>query len=167
MRRCNSAARCWKWVRVTALSCWSWRPASTGSWRWTTRRACWNRPGTSCQCRPDNIEFISAIPRSELQKLQADCVVINMVLHHTPEPARILSDVADCLAPGGVVLVTDLCSHDQGWARENCGDLWLGFDPQDSGLGRRCRPGGYRQCLSGATQRISNTGAPLRPPQSK
>ena len=32
--------------------------------------------------------------------------------------------------PGGVVLVTDLCHHDQGWARENCGDLWLGFDPQ-------------------------------------
>ena len=35
------------------------------------------------------------------------------------------------LAPGGVVLVTDLCQHDQAWARENCGDLWLGFDPQD------------------------------------
>ena len=32
-----------------------------------------------------------------------------------------------------MVLITDLCSHDQGWARENCGDLWLGFDPQDLG----------------------------------
>jgi ArsR family transcriptional regulator len=32
-----------------------------------------------------------------------------------------------------VVLVTDLCRHDQGWARENCGDLWLGFDPQELG----------------------------------
>ena len=38
-----------------------------------------------------------------------------------------------CLAPGGVALVTDLCRHDQGWARENCGDLWLGFDPQELG----------------------------------
>jgi hypothetical protein len=27
--------------------------------------------------------------------------------------------------------VTDLCSHDQAWARENCGDLWLGFEPED------------------------------------
>jgi ArsR family transcriptional regulator len=27
--------------------------------------------------------------------------------------------------------VTDLCSHDQGWARDNCGDLWLGFEPAD------------------------------------
>jgi SAM-dependent methyltransferase len=58
-------------------------------------------------------------------------VVINMVLHHTPAPGEVLRDVAGCLAPGGVVLVTDLCRHDQGWARENCGDLWLGFDPHE------------------------------------
>jgi ubiquinone/menaquinone biosynthesis C-methylase UbiE/DNA-binding transcriptional ArsR family regulator len=80
----------------------------------------------------DNIEFILGDTQSDqLQGLQADCAVINMVLHHTPDPGQILRDVAACLAPGGVVLVTDLCSHDQGWARENCGDLWLGFDPQD------------------------------------
>lgn len=79
-----------------------------------------------------NIEFVhgdTGHPR--LKDLAADCVVINMVLHHTPDPARILQDAANCLAPGGVVLVTDLCRHDQGWARENCGDLWLGFDPAD------------------------------------
>jgi len=49
--------------------------------------------------------------------------------HHTPIPAQILCDVARCLAPGGVVVVTELCQHDQGWARDNCGDLWLGFEP--------------------------------------
>ena len=54
-----------------------------------------------------------------------------MVLHHTPDPGQVLRDVAGCLTPGGVVLVTDLCRHDQAWARENCGDLWLGFDPGD------------------------------------
>ena len=80
----------------------------------------------------DNIEFILGDTRNNaLKSLQADCVVINMVLHHTPSPGEVLRDVAACLAPGGVILVTDLCSHDQGWARENCGDLWLGFDPQD------------------------------------
>lgn len=80
----------------------------------------------------ENIEFIHGdTGTAQLRGLQADCVVINMVLHHTPSPGQILRDVAACLAPGGVVLVTDLCSHDQGWARENCGDLWLGFDPQD------------------------------------
>ncbi len=78
----------------------------------------------------DNVDFLhgdTAHPR--LARLGADCVVVNMVLHHTPEPEKVLADIAGCLAPEGVVLVTDLCAHDQGWARENCGDLWLGFDP--------------------------------------
>jgi ArsR family transcriptional regulator len=79
-----------------------------------------------------NIEFIHGDTRHpRLAALQADCVVINMVLHHTPSPQQILRDVAGCLAPGGVVLVTDLCRHDQAWARENCGDLWLGFAPEE------------------------------------
>jgi len=78
----------------------------------------------------DNIEFIHGdTTHPALAALRADCVVINMVLHHTPRPEAILRDVAASLAPGGVVLVTDLCRHDQGWARENCGDLWLGFEP--------------------------------------
>ena len=80
----------------------------------------------------DNIEFIHGdTGNARLGEIKADCVVINMVLHHTPDPAAILRDAAGCLAPGGAVLVTDLCRHDQGWARENCGDLWLGFDPAD------------------------------------
>ena len=79
-----------------------------------------------------NIEFVHGDTKnSALDNLQADCVVINMVLHHTPEPGHILEDVAGHLAPDGVVLVTDLCRHDQGWAREICGDLWLGFDPAE------------------------------------
>ncbi|MEG0245374.1 MAG: ArsR family transcriptional regulator, partial [Pseudomonas sp.] len=32
---------------------------------------------------------------------------------------------------GGSLLVTELCSHDQGWARDACGDLWLGFEQDD------------------------------------
>lgn len=100
-----------------------------------------NAPGMLEQARNraasaglDNIEFIHGDTRSdELDDLQADCVVINMVLHHTPAPGGVLRDAASHLAPGGVVLITDLCNHDQGWARENCGDLWLGFDPQDLG----------------------------------
>jgi len=80
----------------------------------------------------DNVTFIHGDTTAvELQDLQADCIVINMVMHHTPSPAQIFSDVANCLAPDGVVLVTDLCRHDQSWARENCGDLWLGFEPGD------------------------------------
>ena len=32
---------------------------------------------------------------------------------------------------GGVLLVTDLCRHDQNWAHDACGDLWLGFDEEE------------------------------------
>jgi ArsR family transcriptional regulator len=94
-----------------------------------------------------NIEFIHGDTTSpELDTLLVDCAVINMVLHHTPSPGQILSDVAARLAPGAVVLVTDLCSHDQDWARENCGDLWLGFDPQE--LGEWARAAGLEDIAS-------------------
>ena len=80
----------------------------------------------------DNIDFLhGSTDDKRLQDLNADCVVINMVLHHTPDPAKVLREAARCLNTGGALLVTDLCRHDQGWARENCGDLWLGFDPAD------------------------------------
>lgn len=65
------------------------------------------------------------------QGLRADCITLNMVLHHTPDPAQIFADLAQLLSPGGTMLVTELCHHDQSWARESCGDLWLGFDPED------------------------------------
>lgn len=98
-----------------------------------------NAPGMLEQARDKvtaaglgNVEFILGDTSSkQLRGLQADCVVINMVLHHTPAPGAVLQDAAACLGPGGVVLVTDLCNHEQGWAREICGDLWLGFNPQD------------------------------------
>ncbi|MAK91695.1 MAG: ArsR family transcriptional regulator [Oleibacter sp.] len=62
---------------------------------------------------------------------QVDFAVANMVLHHVPAPKTIFADVAGLLKPGGTLLVTDLCHHEQNWARESCGDLWLGFDPED------------------------------------
>ncbi len=79
----------------------------------------------------DNVEFIHGdTGRPELSNLAADCAILNMVLHHTPSPGQVIHDVATSLAPGGVMVVTDLCRHDQAWARENCGDLWLGFEPE-------------------------------------
>ncbi len=80
----------------------------------------------------NNVELILGDTKrlTELE-LSAQCIVVNMVLHHTPSPAQIFSDLADSLASGGVLLVTDLCRHDQAWAQDACGDLWLGFEPQD------------------------------------
>jgi ArsR family transcriptional regulator len=60
-----------------------------------------------------------------------DCVVLNMVLHHFAAPAEALKHLASLLKPGASLLVTDLCSHHQSWAKEACGDLWLGFEQED------------------------------------
>ncbi|TRX72971.1 ArsR/SmtB family transcription factor [Pseudomonas mangiferae] len=61
----------------------------------------------------------------------ADCVVLNMVLHHLAAPADALRRLAGRVRAGGSLLVTELCRHDQSWAREACGDLWLGFEQED------------------------------------
>ena len=80
----------------------------------------------------NNIDFVHGDTRhSRLRDLQADSIVVNMVLHHVPSPAELFQDLASALAPSGVLLVTDLCQHDQDWAREACGDLWLGFEPDE------------------------------------
>ena len=63
--------------------------------------------------------------------LSADCVVLNMVLHHFAAPAEAIKQLARRVKPGGSLLITELCSHNQSWAREACGDLWLGFEQDD------------------------------------
>jgi len=60
-----------------------------------------------------------------------DWAVANMVLHHVPSPVTIFQQVAQVLKTGGSFVVTELCLHDQNWARDACGDVWLGFDPDD------------------------------------
>ncbi|WP_217476040.1 ArsR/SmtB family transcription factor [Stutzerimonas stutzeri] len=61
----------------------------------------------------------------------ADCVVLNMVLHHLAAPGEALKQLARLVNAGGSLLITELCSHNQSWAREACGDLWLGFEQDD------------------------------------
>lgn len=61
----------------------------------------------------------------------ADCVIVNMVLHHFEQPETAIGRLARLVNPGGGLLLTELCNHDQKWAREACGDLWLGFEQDD------------------------------------
>lgn len=80
----------------------------------------------------DNVRFWrgdTADPR--LAGLSADCVVLNMVLHHVPDPAALFREIAPILSPDASLIVTELCRHDQAWTRERCGDVWLGFEPED------------------------------------
>jgi len=80
----------------------------------------------------NNIELLHGDCQLAIEKnVRADLVTCNMVLHHVPAPKEIFNHSAQLLKPGGCLLITDLCAHDQAWARESCGDLWLGFAPED------------------------------------
>lgn len=79
-----------------------------------------------------NVEFIHGDTlTARALTLVSDVVTLNMVLHHTPAPATVIADLAQVLKPEGVLVITELCQHDQDWARSACGDLWLGFEPEE------------------------------------
>lgn len=61
----------------------------------------------------------------------ADCVILNMVLHHLAAPGEALRQLARLVNPAGSLLITELCQHNQHWAKDACGDLWLGFEQED------------------------------------
>src|SRR5690606_41497486 len=50
---------------------------------------------------------------------------------HVPPPAHLFEEVAGALRSGGSLNVTELGRHEQQWAEQACGDLWLGFEPEE------------------------------------
>lgn len=57
-----------------------------------------------------------------------DAVVANMFLHHAPDPAKALGEMARVLQPGGKLVLTDLDRHSEEWMRVEMADVWLGFE---------------------------------------
>ncbi len=68
---------------------------------------------------------------TEVKRPRANLVLMAMVLHHAPSPAAFIAHAASLLARGGRLIVVELVKHAQTWARDACGDLWLGFDPDE------------------------------------
>jgi ubiquinone/menaquinone biosynthesis C-methylase UbiE len=60
-----------------------------------------------------------------------DAAFANMYLHHAPDPAGAIKELARVLRPGGALCITDLDTHDHEWQREQMADLWLGFERDD------------------------------------
>jgi len=56
---------------------------------------------------------------------------MNMVLHHIPSPVDIFSDASALLKDNGILVISDLSHHDQTWVKDNCGDIWLGFESEE------------------------------------
>ncbi|MFD2229432.1 ArsR/SmtB family transcription factor [Alkalimarinus sediminis] len=82
-----------------------------------------------------NIEFVLGESSKAVQEnMSVDAIVLNMVLHHIPSPADIFTDCAQLLNDDGIMLISDLSHHDQNWVKENCGDLWLGFESEELSL---------------------------------
>ena len=60
-----------------------------------------------------------------------DFVLMSMVVHHAPSPNALFQHAKRVLAPRGSLAVVELCTHEQTWAKDACGDLWLGFEPEE------------------------------------
>ncbi|MBT7335652.1 MAG: metalloregulator ArsR/SmtB family transcription factor [Gammaproteobacteria bacterium] len=69
-------------------------------------------------------DFIDLAPNDAV-----DLIVAGMVIHHLSSPISFFKQAARLLSEHGLLIVAELCDHDQNWVRESCGDLWLGFSP--------------------------------------
>ena len=102
--------------------------------------------------RFDNIEFRAGdLLDLPLDDASVDAVMVFLVLHHLPDPAAAVAEMARVLRPGGVVMIVDMVLHDRDLYRHTMGHVHLGFDEStiagwlpDTGLShltyRRLRP---------------------------
>lgn len=74
---------------------------------------------------------IGELEHLPLREGEADLAVVNMVLHHLPEPVKAFSEVRRVLKKGNGFIIVDLLSHEQESMRERYGDRWLGFAEVD------------------------------------
>lgn len=89
----------------------------------------------------ENVEFVKAdLSALPLDDDCADAAFAALVLHHAESPARALAEMTRLVAPGGSIVVTDLCAHGHEWLREEHGDIWLGFT-RDEITGHMTRAG--------------------------
>jgi SAM-dependent methyltransferase len=77
-----------------------------------------------------NVEFrqgeLEALP---LADASLDAALLVLVLHHAPDPARVLKEVARVLRPGGRLLLVDMLPHEREEYQQQMGHVWLGFAP--------------------------------------
>ena len=72
---------------------------------------------------------------------EVHAVFAHMVMHHVPDLFAALHEMHRALAPGGLLVVSDLLPHRESWMTETMADLRLGLDPTD--LARRARQAGF------------------------
>lgn len=82
------------------------------------------------QGREDRVDLrIGQLEHLPLRDSEAGVAVINMVLHHLPEPFEGVLESARALEPKGELIIVDLEKHRNESMRSRYGDRWLGFSP--------------------------------------
>jgi len=72
----------------------------------------------------------------------ADVVFASRLLHHAPQPARVVAQLANLCASGGALVILDYARHDDESMRAQA-DAWLGFEPAE--LRRFARAAGLEE----------------------
>jgi len=68
--------------------------------------------------------------RRALGAAGADAVFASRVLHHAPQPGKVVAQLASLCAPGGALVVVDYAHHDDESMHDQA-DAWLGFEPAE------------------------------------
>jgi ArsR family transcriptional regulator len=79
----------------------------------------------------DSAELQKALGRSPPGKpAGADAVFASRLLHHAPQPSKVVAQLASLCAEGGALVVVDYARHDDESMRAQA-DAWLGFEPAE------------------------------------
>ncbi len=80
----------------------------------------------------DHIQLrLGQLEHLPLRDGEADLAVINMVLHHLPEPIKAIKEAHRVLKKDTPFIIVDLQQHNQEIMRERYGDRWLGFSTDE------------------------------------
>lgn len=87
------------------------------------------------QYKLPNIHYLCEDFLNPSQPLPAvDLILSGMVLHHLPKPERFFLQAFNALKTNGQLVLIELMQHDQNWAQDRCGDLWMGFETSELDL---------------------------------
>jgi ArsR family transcriptional regulator len=97
-----------------------------------------------CLAGRDNVDLrhgeLEALP---IEDAALDAAVLALVLHHVPDPGRVLREVSRTVRPGGRVLVVDMLPHDRADLAATMGHVWLGFS--EEAIGRHLGDSGFEE----------------------
>lgn len=60
-----------------------------------------------------------------------DTILVSLFAHHASNPARVFSEGARVLRPGGRLILADLYKHEETWMLDELHDVWLGFTEEE------------------------------------